>query len=122
MISPVPARHPSIRWGLNWIFLSLRLTMRTSPLRSVTTELAMARLRSDHTPSAGFNSGAYDSIRKICNQSACSSANALSSLARWTLRLSQHHTSGAFSCWCAVMIRSRYSCQANVFGSPLRPW
>lgn len=39
-----------------------------------------------------------------------------------TLRLSQHHTSGALSCWWAVMIKSRYSCQANVLGSPLRSW
>jgi hypothetical protein len=58
MIRPVPARQPAIRWGLSWIFFSLRLTMRTSPVRSVVTKLAMARLRSDYTPSAGFNSGA----------------------------------------------------------------
>jgi len=59
ILRPVAARHPSIRWGRYWIFLSLRLMMRTRPAWSAAAKLAMDRLSSDQMPSAGFMSGAY---------------------------------------------------------------
>ena len=60
---PAPARQPSIRRGRYWIFLSLRLTMRTRPSTSAAAKLAMDRFSSDQMPSAGLSSGAYAGSR-----------------------------------------------------------
>ena len=50
MVRPVAVRHPAIRWGRCWIFLSLRLMRRTRPAWSGAAKLAMDRLSSDQIP------------------------------------------------------------------------
>ena len=58
-----PARQPSIRRGRYWIFVSLRMTMRTRPSRPAAAKPAKARQSSDQIPSAGLTSGAYPGSR-----------------------------------------------------------
>lgn len=56
--SPVAARKPSMRLGWYCIRLSLVLAAATRSVTVSAARLPMARRRLDHTPSAGFSSGA----------------------------------------------------------------
>jgi len=54
-----------MRWGRYWVFLSLRLMMRTRPSRSAAAKLTMDRLSSDQMPSAHQLPGALHGVPDV---------------------------------------------------------